>query len=186
MAKAMALNPVATSVTGLGASLETTHATSLSLSELQSIAGKAQRGVMTLPPGAACLLANMYAMVHGLRQPWSRRRTNAAVRHDFASLADLLEDSAGHGYYNYSEFGWAPAVWSDASKSKAYTGGGDVSEDGRYDWWRYGSAAARKPIDELEGDTVVKTVEALCGPSWRKCIIASSVRSYSWSRYVAN
>ena len=110
--------------------------TSLSLSELQSIAGKAQRGVMTLPPGGSCLVAEMFALTHGLKYPWQRRRTNAKVRQDFTSLADLLEANRGQGYYNYSTFGMAPWVWSDASKSKDYTGGGYVSACGRYDWWK--------------------------------------------------
>ena len=35
----------------------------LSLSELQSLAGKVQRAIMTLPPMAACLAANMYTMM---------------------------------------------------------------------------------------------------------------------------
>ena len=157
---------------------------SLSLSELQSIAGKAQRGVMTLPPGSSCLLANMFNMTHGLKFPWSRRRTNAAVRQDFSSLADLLESNCGRGYYNYSEFGTAPCTWSDASKSKAHTGGGYLTEAGKYDFWRYGTSAARKPIDELEGDTVVHTVEALMG-DWRHCLVPFGVDNQAFQKSAA-
>ena len=95
-------------------------------------------------------------------------------RRDCNNLADLLESNCGRGYYDYSLFHAAPTVWSDASKSKNYTGGGYVSECGRYDFWKYGSAAARKPIDELEGDTVVKTVEDL-QDGWRHCIVPFGV-----------
>ena len=143
---------------------------SLTLAELQSIGGKAQRAIMTMPPGAACLCANMFAMTHGLKLPWQRRRTTSAVRQDFGHLAGLLEANLGKGYYSYSLFDTAPAVWSDASKSKAYTGGGFVSECGRYSYWPYGSSAARKPIDFLEGDTALHTAE-LMGDSWRKCVV---------------
>ena len=54
--------------------------TTLSLSELQSIAGKVHRAVKTLPPGASCLMANMFAMTHGLKLPWHRRRTTVPAR----------------------------------------------------------------------------------------------------------
>ena len=143
---------------------------SLTLAELQSIEGKAQRAIMTMPPGAACLCANMFAMARGLKLPWQRRRTNAAVRQDFEDLAELLQLNLGKGYYSYADFGTAPGVWSDASKSKAYTGGGFVSECGRYSFWKYGTSAKRKPIDFLEGDTALHTAELL-GARWRKCVV---------------
>ena len=45
----------------------------LSLSEMQSMAGRMQRAVMTLPPGAACLLLGMYKFMAGLKLPWHMR-----------------------------------------------------------------------------------------------------------------
>ena len=47
------------------------------------------------------------------------------------------------------------------------TGGGWWAEDGPYDWFRYAGSAARRPIDFLEGDVVVR------------CCYA---RSHDWSR----
>mgnify|MGYP003340926714 CR=1 FL=1 len=42
----------------------------LTLQARQSLAGKMQRAIMTLPPGAACLLVNCYALMSGLTLPW--------------------------------------------------------------------------------------------------------------------
>ena len=100
-------------------------------------------------------------MMRNLKYPWQKRRTTSAARQDFADLAELLAMNMGRGYYSYDLFGEAPEVLSDASKSRAYTGGGYVSADGHYSFWRYGTSAARKPIDYLEGDTVAKAVEDL-------------------------
>ena len=147
---------------------------SLSLAELQSVAGKVQRAVMTMPPGASVLMANMFAMTHGLSQPWQRRRTNRAVREDFRQCAELLQLNLGRGYYRTDHLPEAPVVLSDASKSRGYTGGGFVSSCGAYSFWRYGTSAARKPIDYLEGDTVVRTVELLKA-GWRGCIVPFGV-----------
>ena len=101
------------------------------------MAGKVQRAIMTLPPMSACLAANMYAMMRNLKYPWQKRRTTSAARQDFADLAELLAMNMGRGYYSYDLFGEAPEVLSDASKSRAYTGGGYVSADGHYSFWRY-------------------------------------------------
>ena len=141
---------------------------SLSLQQRQSLAGKMQRAIMTMPPMAACLLANVYAMLSGLIYPWQRRRTTRAERDDYALVHDLLELNLGRGYYSYAGFGTAPEILSDASKSKAYTGGGWVSRDGSYDFFRYGTSAARHPIDELEGDTVLRALQAKA-VDWRGC-----------------
>ena len=155
--------------------------TTLSLSELQSVAGKVHRAVKTLPPGASCLMANMFAMTHGLKLPWHRRRTTAALRQDFTTVADFLELNMGRGYYSYSLFDTAPEVLSDASKSKNYTGGGYVSADGRYSYWRYGTSAARKPIDFLEGDTVVGAVDELSS-TWGKCLVPFGVDNQAFQK----
>ena len=45
-----------------------------SLHELRSLAGKAQRAVLTLPPGAACLLVHFFLLMAGLMLPWHKKR----------------------------------------------------------------------------------------------------------------
>mgnify|MGYP004136098171 CR=1 FL=1 len=70
----------------------------------------------------------------------------------------LLTMNLGKGFYSYANFRSAPAVCTDASKQATFAGGGWVSACGAYDWWVYGTAAARKMIDYLEGDTVVEAV----------------------------
>ena len=60
-------------------------------------------------------------------------------------------------------------VWSDFMLAR-YSGGGWVSACGAYDWFKYGSRAARRPIDFLEGDTVVACVERLAH-KWWGCVV---------------
>ena len=129
---------------------------SLSLREIQCVAGRLQRAVLTLPPGASCLLANLFSLMRGLQRPQDRRRLSKESRRDLSSAASLLDLNQGHGYFSYDLFKPAPPVYTDASKSSRYVGGGYLSLCGRFSWWRFGSSAARKPIDTLEGDTVVK------------------------------
>ena len=131
--------------------LDASKAVSLSLRERQSIAGKMQRGIMTLPPGAACLLVNCYRLMSGLHVSWQQRRTTRAERSDYRFVHDLLRFNQGRGYYSYDGFDIGPEMRSDASKSRDYTGGGWVTQDGHYDFFRFGGSAARKPIDFLEG-----------------------------------
>jgi hypothetical protein len=76
----------------------------------------------------------------------------------------------GRGYYTTDRFQEGPTVFSDASRSSRYAGGGWCSSWGPFDWWRYGTAAARKPIDFLEGDTMISSVESQ-GPTWAKKLI---------------
>ena len=47
----------------------------LSLHDRQVIAGRMQRAVMTMPPGAGCLLHNTYVLMSGLKFGWNKRRT---------------------------------------------------------------------------------------------------------------
>ena len=63
---------------------------SLTLRERQQVAGRMQRAVMTMPPGAACFLASVYAMMRGLSLPWQSRRTTRQERLDFRALRELL------------------------------------------------------------------------------------------------
>ena len=81
----------------------------------------------------------------------------------------LLSANLGRGHYSYATFRRGPAVFTDASKQARYTGGGWVSACGAYDY-KYGSRAARQPIDFLEGDTVVACVERLAH-KWRGCMV---------------
>ena len=141
---------------------------SLSLRELQKAAGRMQRAVLTLPPGAACLLSNVFALMKGLMRPSARRRLSRACAGDFSLVAKMLDLNQGMGYFAFDHFSLAASVATDASKSSRYVGGGYLSACGRYSWWRYGSSAARKPIDALEGDTVVKAACDL-GHLWAKC-----------------
>ena len=106
----------------------------------------------------------------GLRLPWHRRRTTRRLRADFMLVHALLSANLGRGYYSYAHFRPAPPVWTDASKQSWYTGGGWVSACGAYDYFKYGSRAARQPIDFLEGDTVVACVERLAS-RWRGCVV---------------
>lgn len=139
---------------------------SLSLRERQSVAGRMQRAILTMPPGAACLLANLYALMRGLSLPWQQRRTTWAERRNYRYFYDVLQLNMGRGYFSYHSFEEGPTVYSDASKQRRYAGGGWVESGGRYDWFQYGTAAARRMIDFLEGDTVCVAVERLCG-GWR-------------------
>merc|ERR1712185_96292 len=60
----------------------------MSLREMQSLLGKAGRGVMTLPPGARCLLVSMFALTAGLVLPWHRRRLTRKAKQDLRVLID--------------------------------------------------------------------------------------------------
>ena len=143
----------------------------LTLREMQSCAGRMQRAIMTLPPGAGWMLVPLFAMMCGLKLPWHRRRTTRQVRDNFLYCGQLLKAAMGRGYYSYANFRSAPPVWTDASKSKAYTGGGFVSACGRYDFWQYGAKAQRKFIDYLEGDTVTVACQRLAH-LWRGCVVS--------------
>ena len=143
---------------------------SLSLREIQSVAGRLQRAVLTLPPGASCLLSNLFALMRGLSRPQERRRTSSTSRRDLASAAALLGLNHGKGYFSYDHFTRAPPVFTDASKSSRYVGGGYLSFCGSFSWWKYGASASRKPIDTLEGDTVVRAARDL-GHFWKKRLV---------------
>ena len=142
----------------------------LALREMQQIAGRMQRAIMTLPPGAACFLANLFSLMRGLSLPWQKRRVSRVTRRDFTAIKELLELNMGKGYYSFDLFSRALAVYTDASKSRSYTGGGYVSMCGCYRWWVYGMSASKHLIDELEGDAFLLAVEDLA-PMWRKCVV---------------
>ena len=142
----------------------------LTLRDMQSVAGKMQRAILTFPPGAACLLVSMFALMAGLKLPWHRRKVTAESRADMRWVRYLLQLNAGMGHYSLALFAMAPAVVSDASRQSSYTGGGYVSQCGMYNFWRYGSRAARQLIDYLEGDTVTVTCREMAHSWWRKIV----------------
>ena len=153
----------------------------LSLHDMQSLAGRMQRCVMTFPPGAACLLTSLFGLMTGLRLPWHTRRMSKQVRSDLKSVNSLLQLGLGRGYYSYADFRQAPEVRTDASKSTSFCGGGYVSGCGRYNFWSYGSRASRRLIDFLEGDTVVRAIEEL-GHLWYGCIVTFRVDNTAFQK----
>ena len=142
----------------------------LTLREMQSVAGRMQRCIMTFPPGAAWMLVPLFALMSRLKLPHHRRRTTREVRSNFKYCSAMLERAMGRGFYSYANHKRAPPVWTDASKSGKYAGGGFLSACGRYDFWKYGSRAGRKLIDVLEGDTVVVACHRLAR-YWWGCIV---------------
>ena len=150
----------------------------LSLRDMQVVAGRVQRCIMTFPPGAACLLVSLFSLMVGLRLPWHARRTTRRVRTDLQFIHNLLQVNLGRGFYSYKHFKSAPEVRSDACKGR-YCGGGYVSQCGRYNFWEYGSRAARQLIDYLEGDCVVLCVEQL-GHLWKNCTVPFGIDNSSF------
>ena len=153
----------------------------LSLTEMQSCAGRMQRAVMTLPQGAACMLASIYSLMAGLTLGFQKRRTTRVFREDVQGIHDLLHVNMGRGFFAWDRFSRAPQVWTDASKSSKYAGGGYVSACGAYRWWVYGGSAKRKPIDFLEGDAVILAAEDL-GPGWYRCVVPIHLDNSSFQR----
>ena len=82
-----------------------------------------------------------------------------------------------------ANFGRAPEVRSDASKSKKLTAGGYVSRCGMYNWWRYGRNAARHAIDYLEGDSALQCWREM-GASWYKKVVPHAIDNMAFERSV--
>ena len=129
--------------------------TTITRRELQQVAGREQRIVLTQAPGSKVLLANNYTLMSGLRLPHHRRRTTAAWRADRRTIVKCLEVNSGRGYYRYDDFVDGGQAWMDASRGKRLSGGGYVLDSGVYHFWYFGSAVSRQPIDYLEGLTAV-------------------------------
>ena len=161
--------------------LEYGEASVLTLLQMQQMGGKLQRIIMTLPPGAACLATSLYELTAGLKLPWQRRRTTRRARRDFKLVHMLLSMNLGRGFYSYANFKYAPPVYTDASKQARYSGGGWVSACGAYDYFKYGSRAARQCIDFLEGDTVVVAVQRLAH-KWRGCVVEFFIDNQSFQK----
>lgn len=133
---------------------------SWALRDAQSCAGRAQRCMLTFPRGSNCMLSPLYEFMRGLSLPWQKRRVTQGAREAVSWTATMLRENSGRGYFSYDRFSWGPIGFTDASKERRYCGGGWVNgEDGEYLYYEYGASSRRKPIDELEGDTVVCFVE---------------------------
>ena len=161
--------------------LEASLSRCLTLQYRQSLAGKVQRAIMTLPPGAACLLVNCYRMMSGLTLPWHARRTSRAEREDYRFIHGCLSYIEGKGYYSYDGHPEGPTVLSDASKSRRVTDGGYCESWGFYDWFHFGTSAARHPIDELEGETVLVACRER-GHTWRGFRIPFGIDNQAFER----
>ena len=72
----------------------------LQLAEMRQMAGRLQRAMLTLPPGARCLLASLYAAMSGLRLPWHKRNTTSRLREDLRTIYHMLKLNMGRGYYS--------------------------------------------------------------------------------------
>ena len=150
-----------------------------SLHDMQVCAGRMQRAILTLPAGAACLLYGLYTLMSGLKLGWHARRSNKGVRDDLSWLRKLLTINLGRGFYSLANFSWAPDLWTDASKSSRYVGGGYLSACGRLDWFVYGRGASRKPIDFLEGDTFMTAFRRM-GEFWRHMMVRCWIDNMSF------
>ena len=100
----------------------------------------------------------------------------------------MLRYNVGKGYYSYDTFAEGPTVLSDASKSKRYSGGGYIESyveepepSAFYDFWKYGTSAARKPIDYLEGDTVLQWCRDR-GAKWRGHVVHFGIDNQAFQR----
>ena len=154
---------------------------SLTLNERQRVAGYMERAVKTMPPGASCLLANVFLLMVGLSLAWQKRRTTRKEREDYRFFYDVLNSNLGKGYYTTDRFQEGPTVYSDASRSSRYSGGGWCSSWGPFDYWRYGTAASKKPIDFLEGDTMICSVESQ-GPTWKGKIVRYNMDNQAFQK----
>ena len=168
---------------------EFAKASSLSLLQRQVIAGRMHRAVLTLPPGAACLLASVFALMAGLLLPWARKRTTAAERADYALLASLLSMNLGRVFYLLDAFqsaGRALAL-SDASKSDDFCGGGYVTSGVHncYSMFQYGSRAKRSSIMVFAGDAALKCGEDMLGYLWRGLLVDFGVDNSSFKGSIA-
>ena len=150
--------------------LNVINSRSMTLQDMQVLAGQMQRACLTLPPRATVLLANLFYLMHGLTLPWQKRRLTAAVRNDLRTLADMLRQGGGRGYFSFDQFTRAPWIATDAAADRRRAGGGFLTGDGEYGAWRFGPADSKKPIDFLEGKTVVIAAKHLAS-SWYKKIV---------------
>ena len=159
--------------------LAAAHSTSLTLKERQSLGGKMQRAAMTMPPGARCLIVCCYAMMCRLTLPWHSRRTSREERQDYLLMHDLLKLNMGRGHYSFDLFKRIGPAASDACKSRDLTASGWHESGGSFDYFKYGAAASRRLIDELEGDTVLRCCLSNAA-KWNMCIVPFGIDNKSF------
>ena len=70
------------------------------------------------------MLSSLYAFMRGLSLPCHKRRVSVNTRADVKWASDMLKANMGKGHFAYDRFERAPPVYTDASRSDAYTGGG--------------------------------------------------------------
>ena len=143
---------------------------SITLKDMQVLAGQVQRTALTLPPKAIVYLAGVLNLMRGLTLPWQKRRINACVRNELKSLLCMLEENQGRGYFSFDRFARAPWVATDSAKDARRAGGGFFTEDGIFGGWKFGAADSKKPIDFLEGKSVVVAARFL-GHTWYRKIV---------------
>ena len=160
------------------------QATWLTLRDRKKLAGRIERAIMTFPPGARCLLVNCYALMTGLVLAWQKRRTTRAEREDYKVCYELLRLNMGKGFYSYVGFRRIGGMLSDASKSRHFSGGGWLVSDGECDHFKYGTSASRHPIDELQGDTVLRGLSHNAH-KWYKCLVPVGIDNSAFERSLA-
>ena len=153
----------------------------LTLHDMQVLSGRMQRAALTMPPKAIVYLANLLRLTRGLTLPWHRRRVTASVKRDLDMLITVLESNHGRGYFCYDHFERAPPIYTDAAKERRHTGGGYFSECGLYNSWKFGSRAARQPIDYLEGAAVLTAIQEL-GPTLRQKVVPIYIDNTAFQR----
>ena len=142
----------------------------ITLKEMQVLSGQVQRAALTMPARSVVFLAGILSLMKGLTLPWQKRRITARVRSDLRSVLHMLEENQGRGYFSYDQFDVAPWVATDSAKDGRRAGGGFFTEDGIYGAWKFGASDAKKPIDYLEGKSVLIAAQYL-GHTWYRKIV---------------
>ena len=165
---------------------EFARAASLTLRDRRVVAGKMQRAILTLSPGASCscwrafLLSWRDVSCHG--SVVAPRRRSARIMPYWRRCCDSILNMGRGGFYRHDDFqrGRALAL-SDASKSPGYTGDGYVTRGVRnsYHFYKYGGRASRKAIMVHEGDTALKYGSDL-GYLWRGLVVDFGVDNTSF------
>ena len=137
------------------------EAKTLTLHEMQVLAGRMHRASLTLPMRSKVYMSGILLMQHGLKLPWHRRRVTAELRKDILSLIKILKCNHGEGLFDYSHLPLAPPIYTDASRSSSYSGGGYFTLDGAYDYWKYARSMSRQPIMILEADAAYRALATL-------------------------
>ena len=131
---------------------------SVTLHELQVLAGRMHRASLTLPSKSNVFLYEILRLMHGLKYPWHKRRVTKRLRHDLSTLIYLLEHNHGTGLFDVTHMEYGPAIYTDAATDRHRSGGGYYTSDGYFNSWKYGSSMGKRPIVELEADSVRRAI----------------------------